>query len=222
MLRRGARDVHLDDAPVGTAPVTFSGSIRSAAEDDALGVDLTVSSTEITLNTDGATLGTWPASDVIIRPLDSTTFEFIAEGDRLLFTPDDPATFRSGLPDSDSGDGTRKRRRRTSKKESPGTAQTPRDESPAAVETPPDTRPDHEEQGSDSDETHRKGSRERLSAAWLRSLDVARRYDLLGLDRVPIDESNRGEEHEHTWDHRVAATSGAGKHICTICGKIRR
>ncbi|MEA2010534.1 MAG: hypothetical protein U9N78_07510, partial [Actinomycetota bacterium] len=96
------------------------------------------------------------------------------------------------------------------------------DESPAAVETPPDTRPDHEEQGSDSDETHRKGSRERLSAAWLRSLDVARRYDLLGLDRVPIDESNRGEEHEHTWDHRVAATSGAGKHICTICGKIRR
>ena len=44
---------------------------------------------------------------------------------------------------------------------------------------------------------------------------------VLGLDRVPIDEDLRGEKHQHTWDHRVAATSGPGKHICTICGKIR-
>ena len=38
---------------------------------------------------------------------------------------------------------------------------------------------------------------------------------------TPIDEDLRGQRHEHTWDHRVAATSGPGKHICMICGKIR-
>ena len=57
---------------------------------------------------------------------------------------------------------------------------------------------------------------------WIRALDVARKYDTFGLDRVPIDESLRGREHQHTWDHRVAASSGLGKHICTICGAIRR
>ena len=60
------------------------------------------------------------------------------------------------------------------------------------------------------------------TGVWLRTLDVARRHDFLGLDRVPIDVELRGTEHEHTWDHRVAATSGFGKHICTLCGKIRR
>jgi hypothetical protein len=57
---------------------------------------------------------------------------------------------------------------------------------------------------------------------WIRALDLARRYDFLGLDRVPVNESLRGQEHQHTWDHRVAPSSGPGKYICTICGEIRR
>ncbi|MEN8114805.1 MAG: hypothetical protein ABFS21_10505, partial [Actinomycetota bacterium] len=61
-----------------------------------------------------------------------------------------------------------------------------------------------------------------LNRLWLRAIDVARKYDILGLDRVPIDEELRGQEHEHTWDHRVAWKTGPGARICTICGKVRR
>jgi hypothetical protein len=57
---------------------------------------------------------------------------------------------------------------------------------------------------------------------WIGALDLARKYDFLGLDRVPVNESLRGQEHQHTWDHRVAPTSGPGKYICTLCGEIRR
>ena len=56
---------------------------------------------------------------------------------------------------------------------------------------------------------------------WIRTLDTARRYGLFSLDRVPVDETLRGSEHRHTFDHRAAATSGPGNHICTICGKVR-
>ena len=57
---------------------------------------------------------------------------------------------------------------------------------------------------------------------WIRTLDTARHHDFFGLDRVQINEDLRGQVHEHTWDHRVAPKAGPGKHICTICGRIRR
>jgi len=66
------------------------------------------------------------------------------------------------------------------------------------------------------------GQEEEPNRLWIRVIDLARKHDLLGLDRVPIDESLRGREHQHTWDHRVAWKTGPGAHICTICGKVRR
>jgi hypothetical protein len=270
--------------------MAISGFIRSPDEEDPLSVKLSLSSTEITLCSDGVELGKWPSPDVDIRLIDSTSFEFIAEGDRLIFMPDDPAAFgdsplvdrsaaptrrRRGRKSKKTPDGTdsgsaknqttpeseRRPERRTSVQESskakpskpsrrdrraaakaaraeavpappsidPGsTTATSNGERPAADEEPSharrrtESRGDHVVPGPEIDENPRKGAKERLNRAWLRSLDTARRYDLLGLDRVPIDEAMRGQEHQHTWDHRVAVASGAGNRICTICGKIRR
>lgn len=56
---------------------------------------------------------------------------------------------------------------------------------------------------------------------WLATIDQARNYDLLGLDRVPVTRKMRQEAaHKHTWDHRVSA-GFASRHLCTICGKVR-
>jgi hypothetical protein len=262
----------------------ISGSIRIPNEEDALSVKLSMSATEITLRTDGADLGEWPSTAVDIRPIDSTSFEFIAEGDRLIFMPDDPVAFgdsplvigpadenrrrKSGKTKNNSdvagpvsakeqasSEREHRPRRRKAAKESSeekpskpsrrerkATAAAARAE---AVPVPPssgsgsdeDTQDGelpvvHEEpalsprpqapEESEFNDTPRTGPKERLNRAWLRSLDTARRYDLFGLDRVPIDEESRGQEHQHTWDHRVAVESGAGNRICTICGKIRR
>ena len=59
------------------------------------------------------------------------------------------------------------------------------------------------------------------NVVWIRALDIARRYDLFDLDRVPTDKRLRGSEHQHTWDHRVARPDGFASHVCTICGKVR-
>jgi hypothetical protein len=85
-------------------------------------------------------------------------------------------------------------------------------------ESEPNEEREHDGDIGDASEEREDG----LNHLWIRTLDMARRYDVFGLDRVPIDENIRGQEHEHTWDHRVAASSGAGAHICMICGKIRR
>ncbi|MCJ7781163.1 MAG: hypothetical protein MUQ27_10090, partial [Acidimicrobiia bacterium] len=63
---------------------------------------LSIRDTEITLFADGAELGSWPPTAVTIRRIDSISFEFIAEGDRLIFVPDDPATF-GDIPLVDGG-----------------------------------------------------------------------------------------------------------------------
>ena len=57
---------------------------------------------------------------------------------------------------------------------------------------------------------------------WLRTVDTARRRGWFGLDRLPVDESDRDGPHQHTWDHPAAASSGPAQHVCTICGAIRR
>ncbi|MCJ7782248.1 MAG: hypothetical protein MUQ27_15645, partial [Acidimicrobiia bacterium] len=272
-----------------------SGSIRNPEETDALDVKLNIRDTEIAMFADGAELGTWPATAVTIRRIDSTSFEFIAEGDRLIFVPDDPATFGDS-PLVDGGDaGTGSRRGRKSRKKSGGTesrlesdqasheagrppgrwsaAQEPstekaskptrrgrraaaraaRGEAPPAevVPVPPlavprpiaatsdDERPAADDAPSDGrgrasarsglaalhpepDGASSNVSEESSSGVWIRALDMARHYDIFGLDRVPIDEGLRGHEHQHSWDHRVVASSGLGRHICTICGATRR
>ena len=59
--------------------------------------------------------------------------------------------------------------------------------------------------------------------AWIRTLDLARRYDVFGLDRVPVAIEQRDDpNHTHTWNHRVAPASGPGSFICTICGAFKR
>jgi hypothetical protein len=56
---------------------------------------------------------------------------------------------------------------------------------------------------------------------WLRGLDAARHQGWFSLDRVPVYEAQRGQDHDHTWNHRAVATSGLSRHVCTICGKIK-
>ncbi|MCJ7780720.1 MAG: hypothetical protein MUQ27_07830 [Acidimicrobiia bacterium] len=258
-------------------------------------MNLSIRDTEITLFADGAELGNWPSTAVTIRRIDSTSFEFIAEGDRLIFVPDDPATF-GDIPLVVSGAvSTGSRRGRKAKKDSDGTESrlesgqvsdedgrhpgrrpaaqesstektsdpSRRDRTAAAeaaragaspsevVPLPPsavpgpiavtsdDERPAADDATSEArgrgkprswlaalrpepDRASSKVSEEKPNGAWIRTLDLARHYDIFGLDRVPIDEDLRGQEHQHTWDHRVVASSSLGRHICTICGETRR
>jgi hypothetical protein len=289
-----ARASRSEDGPVGGSVIVVSGSIRSPDEADALSVELSIADTEITMSADGTELGSWPAAAVDVRRIDSTGFEFIAEGDRLVFTPDDPATFSDnpivGRPDA--GAGSRKGRKSKKKpddaeprlawyQDSPGEERRPQHRAvqestnesprraprrrrkataesagpetahrgiepapPSAVTGPIDATLEAEQAAADvasSNGRRRRKSRskppltgqetddalslehtKKSNGVWIRALDLARKYDTFGLDRVPIDQDLRGQEHQHTWDHRVAASSGLGKHICTICGAIRR
>ena len=293
----------VQDQPLGGSLVVFSGSLRSPHEPDALSVKLSIRDSEITMHADDTELGSWPATAVHIRRFGGRAFEFIAEGDRLIFTPDDPATFGDspivGSHDADTGGRKRRkskkrseeaepklawdqdhpdeypharqgaaqdspkdrprkrsRRRRSAAAEPAGARALSLDDVPVAPSTEPgpndvtrgDVQPATDTASSDgrrqrksrrkrpvlipegddaeSSEPTAKGNRAWIRAksdrAWIRALDIARKYDTFGLDRVPIDVNLRGGEHQHTWDHRVAATSGLGKHICTICGAIRR
>jgi len=195
--------------------MVIPGSIRNPDEADALSVKLSISDTEITMRADGTELGNWPSTDVSIRRIDSTSFEFIAEGDRLIFLPDDPATFGHSplIGGRAASTGSRKGRKPKEKPSKPSRRDRKAAAEAARAETVRSPQPD---------EVLSSGPKEKRNRAWIRALDTARRYDIFGLDRVPIDEGLRGQEHQHTWDHRVAASYGPGKHICTICGRIRR
>jgi hypothetical protein len=283
-----ARASRFEDGLVGGSVLVVSGAIRSPDEADALSVELSIADAEITMRVDGTELGSWPATAVHIRRIDSTRFEFIAEGDRLIFTPDDSATFGENpiVGEHVAGTGNRAGRKSKKKKKSddaeprlawyqdfPGeerrrAAQDSPDEKPSkaprrhrktTVESagaaaarlevepvPPSTVTESIDATLEADMASSDGLRQRNSrreapatgleiddalsqeptekgnGVWIRALDVARKYDVFGLDRVPIDEGLRGQEHQHTWDHRVVSSSGLGKHICTICGAIRR
>ena len=289
-----ARASRVQDKPLGGSLVVSSGSLRSPHEPDALNVKLSIRDGEVTMHADDTELGSWPATAVHIRRFGRTAFEFVAEGDRLIFTPDDPATFGDGpiVGGHDADTGGRKRRkpkkrsenaepklawdqdhpeeerhaqrgeaqespkdrpRKQSRRHRKATAE-PAGAKAASLDAVPDTPPtepgpidvtsDDAQPATDtapSDGRRQRKSRHKRpvpgpeggdaqsseptakgNGVWIRALDVARKYDTFGLDRVPIDVSLRGGEHQHTWDHRVAATSGLGKHICTICGAIRR
>ena len=249
--------------------MVVAGSIRSPKETDALSVTLTIGDTEITMRAEGTELGGWPAEAVDVRRIDATAFEFVAEGDRMIFIPEDPSTFASSPVVVARGTRTESRTGRAPTRQRGGARPTIAGE-PAS---PRSERRSRRRAAKRSDkESHAKPSRRlrkakpeaarvdepsvvppadpepidaaleekhpvpdpapaevvateptgKSNGAWIRLIDIARRYDTFGLDRVPIDESLRGQEHQHTWDHRVAATSGLGKHICTICGAIRR
>ncbi len=320
LLPEDAGAPRAEDGSTGGSRLVASGAVRPPDEVDALSVDLAIDDFEITMSAGRAEIGSWLTSTVTIRRIGDPSVESLAAGDRLIFLPEDPATFGDHPAVGEAEDGKRRRRREkgegkaakksarragkaakaakvAKKKEARGEMRSSRrasseerrgdrwmgDETePSDVEPSDpaledrmaaimamDTRdlPDRE---SGSDQTAAVEAHEQSQAVtepaaedrgrvkwrgrpaveepetveepesdggiggaseeseddpnqlWIRALDVARRYDLFGLDRVPIDESLRGQKHEHTWDHRVAAASGAGAHICLICGKIRR
>ncbi len=317
MPRKKAGAPRAEDGSIGDSRLVAFGAVRAPDEVDALSVDLTIDDFEITMSAGRAEIGSWLISTVTIRRIDDASFEFIAEGDRLIFVPEDPATFGDHPAVGEPEDDKRQRRRqkeevkaakvsakqarreakaakkaddrdeklnprRVSSKERQGGRWMGGETEPPEVEpsdpaladrktaieavsagglTGRESAPDqaeaivayeqsravtepttedrrrvkwrrrHAVEESEPDEEREHdgdigdASEEReddLNHLWIRTLDMARRYDLFGLDRVPIDENIRGQEHEHTWDHRVAASSGAGAHICMICGKIRR
>jgi hypothetical protein len=352
----------------GDSVTVVSGSIRTPDDPEALRVKLSIWDTEITMRVDGVELGNWEESEIGIRSIDSTSFEFVAEGDQLVFTPDDPSAFvaTSLVKRRVPGGGRKKRRKAKEKTERAPAAAVVEDPLPAEVSRRGKRRSDEKSRAAKPSRRERKAAeRERADSEaaeidasgvvspapvrestvrrgtvptpigrttvgsvasadrdgvaleesptigirtfrepkpepvdplprvergpselmepglvdplprvepglvdlpapaprqtrfrlkysaregrtdefpssqpaseepeeerstqtnrlWIRALDLARKYDFLGLDRVPVNESLRGQEHQHTWDHRVAPSSGPGKYICTICGEIRR
>jgi hypothetical protein len=346
-------------------PDVFAGALRDPTESGSLSVTISVWPDQIVLHNDNVELGEWPRHRVRIIPLDSTTFEFVAEGDRMLFIPDDRIAFaavatevvrapepskqkRRGkgrkataeadgatTPDAAAPAGTSKRRasakasksakaakkaakkaarkptqkpnrthgatkpRRTkrdaARSSTPGDAPTSGAEAgsppatgaaavaPAAAastagkrrmrirtwkrsatDTDAASASDEDRSGvrppgqisENADPSPAKRSRLRprrsqkapaeaptpgtaqparapayaggesgptkmKTKRWIGVIDLVRTHSISGLDRVPVDVSLRGSQHQHTWDHRAAASSGPSKHICTICGKLR-
>lgn len=203
----------------------MAGHIRSQDETDTLPVDLQISNSTISLRTNGDELGSWPTTSVTITEIDATTFEFVAEGDHMILLPTDPSALRdhplvATVPVAPAVAKQRRPRKPKNekpkpKKPNPKKAKAKKAEAKKAKPKKPET--DKEPKSELAPERIGKTRR----SVWIRTLDSARRHDFLGLDRVPIDESLRGQQHQHTWDHRVAATSGPGKRICTICGRVR-
>lgn len=276
MARWGAEAPHSEDGSISDSIKLISGSIRNPDEADALDVELSISDTEITMRAEGTELGNWPSAAVEIRRIDSISFEFIAEGDRLILMPDDPAIFGDDLlvggraastgsrrwrkpkkkpKDTEPGLGRRsavqeppkKKSTKPTRQDRKASAETARAEvapiPPTTVSSPIAATPEGKQpevdaapaktrrqsklrrnravQGPELGETPSKGPKDKRNGVWIRTLDMARDHNILGLDRVPVDEDLRGREHQHTWDHGVAAPYGPGKHICTICGKIK-
>lgn len=205
-LRRWKKS-RANDASIRDSITVVSASVRAPDETHELAVVITVTASTVAMHADDTELGTWSVADVTVLPIDTTSFAFDAEGDSLILVPDDPVALReSGLvaPLAAEPEGRWKRGRKKDKKP-------PKAEPAEDAEPKPPRR----------ERTPPKEPRSKRTSVWIRSLDMARRHDVLGLDRVQVDEKLRGQEHEHTWNSRVAATSGPGRHICTICGKIR-
>ncbi len=206
----------------------ISGSIRSPDETDALAVKLTLSAGMITMRADGTVLGSWPSTAVTIQSIDAESFEFAAEGDLLILVPDEPNDLHDHplVTKPEPPQKNRKERRPQKKKKQQGTKK-PKKEKPKKEPKEPKekktktikkTKKTNEKQ---KPKEKKEEPKEKRASMWIRSLDTARRYDIFGLDRVPVDPNLRGTDHQHTWDHRVVAGSGPGRHICTICGRIR-
>ncbi len=294
MARRVAKASRSQQAPASNTVNVVSGSIRSREDETALAVKLSIWDTEVTMRANGVELGNWPAEAVVIRALDASSFEFVAEGDQLIFTPDDPEEFgrlpqvstpmlgsgrkksrkskepkkqpkptelawhedsaeekrRKGMRSKREPKAKKKSRRERKAQAAPAMDQIDDGAEPVAAanplpaiepaqtevipqqldvadpyaDSPPEQRREKRARNGSIEPNHSGdgGSSSKRHQAWMFALDQARKYDLMGLDRVPVDEDQRGKEHEHTWNHRVAPESGLGSRICTVCGEIRR
>jgi hypothetical protein len=203
-----------DVDPSSIAPLVATGSIRIPRETQPLAVTLAFTANEVSLNADEVELGTWRPDEVQLSRVDALSFSFVAEGDRLVFRPDDAESFAihplvaRALGESEPAS---PRKRKVAVKRDAASSE------PVArsVDEQPSKSADIETRSAEGDPPETKES------LWLRTVDTARRNGLFGLDRIPVPDEDRDQEHQHTYEHKAAAQSGPGKHICAICGKIR-
>jgi hypothetical protein len=253
MPRRRAKRPPPQDPPTRSGPaLVVAGTIRSPGERESLEVVLSMRDGHVSLHSEKLELGSWPESGVEITPIDATSFAFTAEGDRMIFRPDDVISFSEELgartmampapaPAPRDTAPSRTRGRRSTKgtdaaaRDAGPDARVPADARPetAAATTPtksPTTVPPATPKGrrsvpkvssSKAGRSARSRSGEQRPGLWLRSLDTVRAHGWFSLDRVPVYEDQRGQDHDHTWNHRAVATSGLSRHVCTICGKVK-
>jgi hypothetical protein len=74
---------------------TFAGLLLLQEDAEGLTVALRVTESRVTLRSGRSELGAWPASGVSITSTGGGRFEFLAEGDLLIFVPDDLSSFES-------------------------------------------------------------------------------------------------------------------------------
>jgi hypothetical protein len=196
--------------------------VRIPGETEPLRVAISITESTVVMRADQLELGSWPTSDVRISRIDPWSFAFVAEGDRLVFLPDDARSFAANPHVNASTDS-------ETQTESKKRLKMPRlrvkERSDEPTRTPRDVRRNPESE-TRSNKQPQVTSREpepetKRQPTWLRAVDAARENGLFGLDRVPVSASQREIEHQHTYHHGAAAPTGLGKHICTICGKIR-
>lgn len=234
------------------APTVVSGVLGDPGDDDRIEVTFRIEGDRVRLSAGDHELGSWPLEDVSMTGAGTSLWYFEAEGDRLAFVPSRPAALEASALVTTSARSTRRRGRTRDEPRTPGTDQTEaagstdhRGEASTATPAPPVSR------GEDRvrrrlprprlpkltiRRTAERTSTDRTSRAipagepvdrrrrryWLGAIDFARRRGMFGLDRLPVDEANRDGDHQHTWEHPAAATSGPAQWICTICGGIRR
>jgi hypothetical protein len=262
MPRRRAKRPPEQDAPARSGRAFLAaGTIRNPGERESLSVTLSIGWGQVSLHADTLELGAWSEENVEITPIDATSFAFTAEGDRMIFRPDDVITFtedlgtRTGVATTQverREDVPGRRRRRRVMRASDDAPPKPGDAAGAVA-----PKPAHEAPAPPPKETSPKGGRRSMPdlsipkasvpklslrktrspaidrtgqaepsdvagpSLWLRSLDAVRHQGWFSLDRVPVYENQRGQDHDHTWNHRAVATSGLSRHVCTICGKIK-
>ncbi len=102
---------HAEHGSNGSSRLVMSGAVRSPDEANALSVAVTIDDFEVTMSAGRAEIGNWLTSTVTIRRIDDASFEFIAEGDRLIFVPEDPDTFGAHPAVGEPEDDKRRRRR---------------------------------------------------------------------------------------------------------------
>jgi len=213
--------------PFDETAVVFLGTIGTPEDADDLSVEISRSGEEIILRSEATELGRWSLEDVTIKRTDETSFAFTAEEDRLVFRPEDPDFFGSSpLVTPEVIEGGRRKFRKTAKSTETRPTDVVVPEVSATEEVEGRRRKRRKaakstEAPPEGNDEPRATSRSARRGPWIWLLDTARRRDLFGLDRVPIDERLRGGEHQHTWDDRVATGSGLASHVCTMCGKIR-
>lgn len=213
-----------------------AGVVRVPGESDPLTVSLSISATHVLMTSEGAELGSWALSDVRISRIDPFSFAFVAEGDRVVFVPDDAKSFAAhpavGAETARAGTGSRLKvkDRLTVRRKAP----TQRTASKGGASgAPRRSKSTENDAGSRSTRREKSKPQRRVKRAeassndvgrtglWLKVIDSARYNGWFGLDRVPVHLDQRGKDHQHTFDHGAAATTGLGRRVCTVCGKVR-